>query len=87
MAGTTCPIEYMRKVVDILNMKEITIAYGMTETSPVSFQTHHHVEDLIVKTETIGNVHPHCEVKIVNDNGEIVPIGEIGELWTRDIML
>jgi len=82
MAGSPCPIEIMRRVVDEMHMAEVTIAYGMTETSPVSFQT---VTDdpLDMRVSTVGRVHPHVEVKIVDENGLIVPRGETGELLTR----
>ncbi len=82
MAGAPCPMEIMRRVIDKLNMKKITIAYGMTETSPVSFQSH--VDDpLEKKVGTVGRIHPHVEVKVINPGGQIVPVGEQGELCTR----
>ena len=82
MAGATCPIEVMKKVNTQMNMKEVTICYGMTETSPVSFQSF--VDDPIDKRcETVGRVHPHLEVKIVDSLGKIVPVGTTGELCTR----
>jgi len=82
MAGSPCPIEVMRKVIDRMNMTEVGIAYGMTETSPVSFQTA--VDDpLDRRVSTVGRVQPHLEVKIVGADGEIVPRGETGELCTR----
>ncbi|MGH6989044.1 MAG: AMP-binding protein [Stellaceae bacterium] len=82
MAGAPCPIEVMRRCIDDMHMSEVTIAYGMTETSPVSFQTN--ADDTIErKVSTIGRVHPHVEVKIVDDEGHIVPPGEAGELCTR----
>ena len=82
MAGATCPIEVMKKVNTQMNMKEVTICYGMTETSPVSFQSF--VDDPIDKRcETVGRVHPHLEVKIVDGLGKIVPVGTSGELCTR----
>jgi fatty-acyl-CoA synthase len=82
MAGAPCPIEVMRQVVDRLHAPEITIAYGMTETSPVSFQSV--VDDpLEARVSTIGAVHPHLECKIVDANGAVVPRGEPGELCTR----
>ncbi|KAF1007150.1 MAG: 3-[(3aS,4S,7aS)-7a-methyl-1,5-dioxo-octahydro-1H-inden-4-yl]propanoyl:CoA ligase [Luteibacter sp.] len=82
MAGSPCPIEVTRRVVDEMHMAEVTIAYGMTETSPVSFQT---VTDdpLELRVSTVGRVHPHVEVKVVDDVGHIVPRGETGELLTR----
>jgi fatty-acyl-CoA synthase len=82
MAGSPCPIEIMRRVQKELHMPEVTICYGMTETSPVSTQTT--VDDPLEKrTETVGRVHPHIEVKIVDEGGRIVPIGTTGELCTR----
>ena len=82
MAGAPCPIEVMRRVVDTMNLREITIAYGMTETSPVSFQTS--VNDpLERRVSTVGRVQPHLEVKIIDSEGRIVPRGVPGELCTR----
>lgn len=82
MAGSTCPMEVMKKVINELNMKEVQIAYGMTETSPVSTQTG--VDDgLEYRVTTVGRTQPHLETKIVDKNGRIVPRGEIGELCTR----
>ncbi len=82
MAGAPCPIEVMRKVIDRMHMSDVTIAYGMTETSPVSFQSS--IDDPIERrVSTIGRVHPHVEVKIVDEKGRIVPCGERGELCTR----
>jgi fatty-acyl-CoA synthase len=82
MAGSPCPIEIMRRVVDRMNMREVTIAYGMTETSPVSFQSH--VDDPLEKrVTTVGRIHPHLEVKLVGAAGAPVPVGAIGELCTR----
>ncbi|WP_334129665.1 AMP-binding protein [Sneathiella sp.] len=82
MAGAPCPIEVMRRVIGEMHMPEVTICYGMTETSPVSFQSH--VNDPIEKrVATVGRVHPHVEVRIVDEAGRDVPVGETGELWTR----
>ena len=83
MAGSPCPIEVMRQVVDRMNMSEVTIAYGMTETSPVSTQTS--ADDPLEKrVTTVGRVHPHVEVKIVDPStGEVVPRGTSGEFQTR----
>ena len=82
MAGAPCPIEVMRKVMERMNMHEITIAYGMTETSPVSFQSA--VDDPIEKrVSTVGRIQPHLEVKIIDSEGHIVPRGVPGELCTR----
>lgn len=82
MAGAPCPIEVMKRVVDDMNMREVTIAYGMTETSPVSFQSS--TDDPLEKrVSTVGRVLPHTEVKIVDSEGRVVPPGETGELLTR----
>lgn len=82
MAGAPCPIDVMERVNTQLNMGEVTICYGMTETSPVSFQSF--VDDPIEKRcGTVGRVHPHLEVKIIGADGAIVPVGEQGELCTR----
>jgi len=74
MAGSPCPIEVMRRCVAEMNMREVTIAYGMTETSPVSTQTSFD-EPLERRVSTVGRVHPHIEVKIVDSEGRIVPPG------------
>ena len=83
MAGSPCPIEVMRQVVDQMNMSEVTIAYGMTETSPVSTQTS--ADDPLEKrVTTVGRVHPHVEIRIVDpETGETVPRGTSGEFLTR----
>jgi fatty-acyl-CoA synthase len=82
MAGSPCPIEVMKRVQSEMHMPEVTICYGMTETSPVSTQTL--TDDPMQKrTETVGRVHPHIEVKIVDAGGAIVPRGTPGELCTR----
>jgi fatty-acyl-CoA synthase len=82
MAGAICPIEVMRRVMDKMNLAEVTIAYGMTETSPVSFQSA--IDDPIaLRVSTVGRVHPHLEVKIIDAEGRIVPRGTQGELCTR----
>ena len=82
MAGAPCPMDTMRQVITDMHMKEITIAYGMTETSPVSFQSN--VDDPIHKrVATVGQVHPHLEVKLVDEAGRIVALGAQGELCTR----
>ncbi len=82
MAGSPCPIEVMKRVVAEMNMAEVTIAYGMTETSPVSFQSLTDTS-LEKRVTTVGQVHPHVEVKIVDNAGRIVPRGSTGELLTR----
>jgi fatty-acyl-CoA synthase len=83
MAGSPCPIEVMKTVVARMNMREVTICYGMTETSPVSTQTGAS-DPLEKRVSTVGRVHPHVEVKIVHpETGAVVPRGERGELCTR----
>src|ERR1700675_1152017 len=82
MAGSPCPVETMNQVVTRMNMREVTIAYGMTETSPVSFQSGT-ADPLDKRTTTVGCIQPHLEVKIVNASGDTVAIGETGELCTR----
>jgi fatty-acyl-CoA synthase len=83
MAGSPCPVETMRRVVSRMHMEEVTICYGMTETSPVSTQTA--VDDPLEKrVGTVGRVHPHVEVKVVSpETGRVLPRGEPGELCTR----
>jgi fatty-acyl-CoA synthase len=82
MAGSPCPIEVMRQVIDRMHMPQVTIAYGMTETSPVSFQSAAD-DSLEHRVSTVGRVQPHLEVKIVDEAGRIVPRGVSGELCTR----
>jgi fatty-acyl-CoA synthase len=83
MAGSPCPIEVMRQVMSKLHMSDVEICYGMTETSPVSFQTR--LDDTLEKrVSTVGQIHPHVEVKIIDPaSGAVVPRGEPGELLTR----
>ncbi len=82
MAGSPCPVEVMKRVQSEMHMPEVTICYGMTETSPVSTQTM--TDDPLAKrTGTVGRVHPHIEVKIVDGDGRIVPRSTPGELCTR----
>jgi fatty-acyl-CoA synthase len=82
MAGSPCPIEVMKRAVAMMHLSEITIAYGMTETSPVSFQSS--TEDpLERRVSTVGRIQPHLEVKIVDRDGRIAPPGTPGELLTR----
>ena len=82
MAGAPCPIAVMKRVIERMNMREVTIAYGMTETSPVSFQSATD-DPLERRVSTVGRVHPHVEVKIVDAKGHIVARGKRGELCTR----
>ncbi len=83
MAGAPCPIEVMKQVIDRMHVPQVTICYGMTETSPVSFQSG--VDDpLDARVSTVGRIHPHLECKIIDpDTGRIVPRGTPGELCTR----
>jgi fatty-acyl-CoA synthase len=82
MAGSPCPLEVMKRAVDQMHLNEMTIAYGMTETSPVSFQSSTD-DPLDRRVSTVGRIFPHTEVKIVDAEGHIVPRGVPGELWTR----
>jgi fatty-acyl-CoA synthase len=82
MAGSPCPVEIMKRVQTEMHMPEVTICYGMTETSPVSTQTA--VDDPLDKrTGTVGRVHPHLEVKVIDEEGRCVERGVPGELCTR----
>ncbi|VDC03112.1 unnamed protein product [Peniophora sp. CBMAI 1063] len=85
-AGSPVPIELMRKLIDTMNLRDLTIAYGMTETSPVSFQTTPD-DSLIARTETVGRARPHVRAKIVDEDGHIVPVGTRGELCTAGYLL
>jgi fatty-acyl-CoA synthase len=82
MAGAPCPVEIMKRVNQSMHMDQITIAYGMTETSPVSFQSAV-TDSLERRVSTVGRVQPHIEAKIVDAAGQIVPPGTPGELLTR----
>jgi fatty-acyl-CoA synthase len=83
MAGSPCPVEVMRKVVDRMHMSEVTICYGMTETSPVSTQTGAD-DDLEHRTATVGRVHPHVEIRVADpETGRTLPRGQTGEFQTR----
>ena len=83
MAGSPCPVEVMKQVREQMNVREITICYGMTETSPVSTQTR--VDDSVEKrVSSVGRVHPHVEIKVIDpETGQVVPQGTSGELCTR----
>jgi fatty-acyl-CoA synthase len=82
MAGAPCPVEVMKRVIEHMHMHQITIGYGMTETSPVSFQTP--VDDPIERrVSTVGRIHAHLEAKVVDAAGRVVPCGEEGELLVR----
>ncbi|MDR3180664.1 MAG: AMP-binding protein, partial [Prevotellaceae bacterium] len=82
MAGSPCPIDTMRQVQSKMNMTQITVCYGMTETSPVSTQSMAD-DDIERRVSTVGTVHPHVEIKIVDEKGNIVPRGVPGEFCTR----
>ena len=83
MAGSPCPVEVMKRVVSEMHMEEVTIAYGMTETSPVSAQTRAD-EELERRVSTVGRVHPHVEVKVIDPKtGRVLPRGMPGEMCTR----
>ncbi|KQW41335.1 MULTISPECIES: AMP-binding protein [Pseudomonas] len=82
MAGATCPIEVMRRVINEMHMAEVQIAYGMTETSPVSLQTGP-TDELELRVTTVGRTQPQLESKIIDETGNIVPRGAVGELCTR----
>ena len=82
MAGSPCPIEVMKRAMHAMHLRDITIAYGMTETSPVSFQTT--LDDpLERRVASVGRIHPHLEAKVIDAEGRILPAGEKGELCTR----
>ncbi|SMX72507.1 fatty-acyl-CoA synthase [Brevibacterium aurantiacum] len=83
MAGSPCPVEIMKRVISDMNMDEVAICYGMTETSPVSMMTR--VDDTLeARTQTVGRVMPHLEIKIADPvTGQAVPRGQKGELCTR----
>ncbi|WP_079202206.1 AMP-binding protein [Pseudomonas sp. CC6-YY-74] len=82
MAGATCPIEVMKRVIGEMHMAEVQIAYGMTETSPVSTQTAAD-DDLQCRVSSVGRTQPHLESKVIDEQGRIVPRGQVGELCTR----
>ena len=83
MAGSPCPVEVMKQVIDRMNMDEVTIAYGMTETSPVSTQTSAD-DSLDKRVGSVGRVHPHVEIRVADpETGETVPRGTPGEFQTR----
>ena len=82
MAGSPCPREIMQRVIERMHMSEITICYGMTETAPVSAQSSTS-DSMERRVGTVGRVHPHLEIKIVDENGKVVPRGKLGELCVR----
>jgi fatty-acyl-CoA synthase len=86
MAGAPCPVETMQAVMGTLNMKQITIGYGMTETSPLSFQSH--VSDPVERrVSTVGRIQPHVQAKVVDEHGRMVPLGTPGELCVRGYLV
>jgi fatty-acyl-CoA synthase len=82
MAGAPCPVEIMRRVITEMHMPDVVICYGMTETSPVSFQTRL-TASLEQRVATVGQIQPHLEAKVVDTAGRCVPLGEQGELLVR----
>ena len=82
MAGAPCPIEVMKRVQGQMHMREVTIAYGMTETSPVSFQSSTDTP-LEKRVTSVGRIHPHVEVRVIDAEGNTVPVGGQGEILTR----
>lgn len=82
MAGAPCPIETMKEVIGSMEMPGVTVCYGTTENSPVTFQNFRD-DNLDKKISTIGRPHPHVEAKIVDEYGDVVPVGTPGELCTR----
>ncbi len=87
MAGSPCPVEIMKRCVDDMHMSDVTICYGMTETSPVSFQTT--IDDPLEKrVSTVGRVHPHVEAKVIDpESGQLLPRGSTGELCSRGYLV
>ncbi|MFX7988684.1 AMP-binding protein, partial [Acinetobacter baumannii] len=82
MAGAPCPAAMMEQIMDRLNMREVTIGYGMTETSPLTTQTS--IDDPVAeRVATVGRVHPHAEAKIVGLNGETLQVNQQGEYCSR----
>ncbi|KAL4245503.1 hypothetical protein ABKN59_009400 [Abortiporus biennis] len=85
-AGSPIPIDLMKQLISKMNLTELTNAYGMTETSPVSFQTTTH-DPLLKRVETVGKIHPHVKAKVVDHDGNIVPVGTPGELLVSGYLL
>jgi fatty-acyl-CoA synthase len=82
VGGAPCPISVMRRVIDEMHLRDITICYGMTETSPVSFQTH--MEDSVEnRVSSVGQIHPHVQAKITDADGRVVRLGTAGEILVR----
>lgn len=87
VAGSLCPMPLMKRCIHEMHLSQITNCYGMTETSPVSFQTH--IDDsLEVRTTSVGRIHPHVEARVVDpETGKIVPFGTQGELHVRGYLV
>ncbi|MBD8677430.1 AMP-binding protein [Sphingomonas sp. CFBP 13720] len=81
-AGAPCPPPMMRRMIDDMHLRDITIGYGMTETSPLSTQTQA-TADIETRTETVGQMLPHFEGRVIDDSGDIVPLGQVGEYCSR----
>ncbi len=86
MAGSSCPADVMKRVIADMNMKDVTICYGMTETSPVSMQSKTD-DPLDKRVSTVGQIHPYVEVKIIDEDGRALPRGRQGEFLTRGYSL
>jgi fatty-acyl-CoA synthase len=86
MAGAPCPAAFMQRAMDDMNMRDVTIAYGMTETSPVSLQSAAD-DPMARRVGTVGRIHPHAEIRLVDAEGQPVPIGETGEVYTRGYLV
>ncbi|XP_053399689.1 medium-chain acyl-CoA ligase ACSF2, mitochondrial-like isoform X2 [Mercenaria mercenaria] len=82
MGGSPCPIETMKQVIAKMHMDEVTVCYGTTENSPITFQTDRN-DPIDKRVSTVGTVHPHVEAKIIDENGKIAQVGTAGELCTR----
>jgi fatty-acyl-CoA synthase len=81
-AGASCPPPMMRRMIEDMNLRDITIGYGMTETSPLSTMTSIDA-DMVTRTETVGTMIPHCEGRVIDDEGELVPLGATGQYCAR----
>jgi fatty-acyl-CoA synthase len=86
MAGSTCPIEVMKRACSSIHLSEVVIGYGMTETSPASFASA--IDDSVERrVSTVGRVLPHVEAKVIDTEGRVVPHGTAGELLTRGYLV
>lgn len=84
MGGAPCPEDIIRRVMDDMHMTDVTIAFGMTETSPVSFQTRID-SDVEMRVATVGTVHPWVEARVADESDRAVPLGTVGKLHIRAI--